>query len=142
MSRLRIEIPGEPVFCAMLPVRITDLNYGKHLANDKLIGMLHEARVQFFVHLGCKDDLDFFGVGLIQADVAVEYKSEAFYGQTIAVAIHIADKTPKSFTVYYRLSDHNDGRLIALARTSMVAFDYAERKVSRWPDRVPAVFQP
>jgi len=142
MSRLRIAIPGEPVFCALLPVRITDLNYGKHLANDKLVGMLHEARVQFFVHLGCIDDLNFFGVGLIQADVAVEYKSEAFYGQTMAVDIHIADQTPKSFAVYYRLTDSKDQRLIALARTSMVAFDYAQRKVVSFPEDVPAVFRP
>lgn len=142
MSRVKIAIPErEPDFVVQVPVRISDLNYGKHLANDRLVAVLHEARVQHFVHHGCKDDLDFFGIGLIQADLSVAFRSEAFFGETLEVSLFIEDHTPKSFAVYYELKECLTGRLVATARTGMVAFDYAARTVAPLPLAVPPPFR-
>jgi len=142
VSRVKIAIPErDPDFRVRIPIRITDLNYGKHLANDRLVALLHEARVRHFVDCGCKDDLDFFGIGLIQADLAVAFRSEAFFGETIEVALFIEDHTPKSFAVYYELKEAGSGRLVATARTGMVAFDYGLRAVASFPESVPAPFR-
>lgn len=142
MSRVKIAIPlRDPDFRVQIPVRISDLNYGRHLANDRLVALLHEARVQHFVHHGCKDDLDFFGIGLIQADLAVAFRSEAFFGEVLEVSLFIEEQTPKSFAVYYQVSETGSGRLVATARTGMVAFDYATRAVGTWPQSVPAPFR-
>jgi len=142
VSRVKIAIPErDPDFTVRIPVRISDLNYGKHLANDRLVAVLHEARVQHFVHHGCKDDLDFFGTGLIQADLAVAFRSEAFFNEMLEVSLFIEDHTPKSFAVYYQIKESDSGRLVATARTGMVAFDYGTRAVASFPENVPAPFR-
>ena len=142
MSRVKIAIPErDPDFRVRIPVRISDLNYGKHLANDRLVAVLHEARVQHFVHHGCKDDLDFFGIGLIQADLAVAFRSEAFFNEMLEVSLFIEDHTPKSFVVYYQINEADSGRLVATARTGMVAFNYGSRSVAADPETVPAPFR-
>jgi acyl-CoA thioesterase FadM len=69
-------------FSTELRVRITDVNYGGHMGNDSLLGLLHEARVQFLAHYGLSE-LDIGGLwGIIMADSVIVYKSEAFPGET------------------------------------------------------------
>jgi acyl-CoA thioesterase FadM len=141
MARVKLHISGVPVFSTTITVRVTDLNYGKHLANDKLAGFLHEARVRYFADLGCPDDLNFFGTGLIQADLALEFKSEAFLAEHLRFELFIDEQSPRSFAVYYRISEEGSERIVALARTGMVAFDYTQRKVVPFTAATPEVFR-
>ena len=48
MPRIKIDLP-EKFFDVEIniPVRITDINYGDHVGNDSLVGIIHEARMQF-----------------------------------------------------------------------------------------------
>ena len=41
-----------------------------------------EARVRFFKHFGWSE-LDVGGPGIVVADVAAQYRSEAFHGETL-----------------------------------------------------------
>ena len=47
MARIKIEIPGNPIYRVSVPVRITDINYGNHLGNDSMVSIIHEARMSF-----------------------------------------------------------------------------------------------
>lgn len=47
MPRVKVALPVSFPFTTQLPVRITDINYGAHLGNDALLGLLHEARIHF-----------------------------------------------------------------------------------------------
>ncbi|MBU6323842.1 MAG: hypothetical protein KJS92_00005, partial [Bacteroidetes bacterium] len=87
------------------------------------------------------DDLNFFGTGLIQADLALEFKSEAFLGEQLCFELFIHEQSPRSFAVYYRITEQQSGRLVALARTGMVAFDYSLRKVVPFSSETPEVFR-
>ena len=49
-----------------LPVRITDINYGQHLGNDRLFALLHEARIQFLSQWGFSE-IDAGGAGVDHA---------------------------------------------------------------------------
>ena len=69
-----------------IPIRITDLNYGGHVGNDTILSLLHGARVQFLAHHGFKE-LEAAGVGLIMSDVAIEFKNELFYGDTLIISV-------------------------------------------------------
>ena len=64
MPRLKIDIPDNFAFETQIPIRITDLNYGGHLGNDKYLTLIHEARVQFLEHYGFSE-MDVDGVGII-----------------------------------------------------------------------------
>ena len=59
-------------------------------ATTFLLGLLHEARVRFLAHFGLKE-LDIFGLGLIMADSVIVYKSEAFPGEVLKIAVAVVD---------------------------------------------------
>ena len=52
MARIKLDFSDKFLFSTIIPVRITDLNYGNHLANDKVLSIIHESRIQFFQHYG------------------------------------------------------------------------------------------
>ena len=137
MARVKIDLPAAFSFAVRLPVRITDLNYGAHLGNDALLGLLHEARVQFLAHLGEPEYNPATKRGFIMADVAVEYKGEGFHGDvlTIDMAAHEAHKY--GFDIMYRVQNQ-DGKLVALAKTGMLCFDYNTRKLRGLPEALAA----
>lgn len=117
-------------FTTALEVRIGDINYGQHLAHDRLIGLLHEARLRFLASLGASEQ-DFFTLGLIMKNLQVSYKNEAFYGERLDFHITIGRLAPVRFTLNYDVYCRE--RPIASASTEMVAFDYQRRKVQPLP---------
>lgn len=131
MARVKIELPEKRLAEIKLSVRITDINYGNHLGNDALVGILHEARVQWLSHHNFSE-LNIEGVGLIMADLAVVYKNESFYGDELTIGIYSGDITTVSFELYYSLNNQQN-KIIAQAKTGMVCFDYQLKKVASIP---------
>lgn len=140
MARIKLTITGKRLFTVSIPVRITDINYGNHLGNDALVSLLHEARVQWLHALGYTE-LAFAGCSLIQGDLAVEYLNESFYGDKLTVNIHAADITRVSFDLLYEIQTvRNDQPIpVARAKTGLLCFDYASRKVISMPEKVRAL---
>ena len=137
MSRVEVSFPEETHFSAELTVRIGDINYGNHLGHDRMITMIHEARILFFRSIGYSE-FDVEGTGTVVADLAVSYQGEAFYGDLLKFDIAIQDISRKSCQFYYRVirlrgDTERKGDLIALAKTSVVFFDYALRKSAAIP---------
>ncbi|HEY1021560.1 MAG TPA: thioesterase family protein [Flavisolibacter sp.] len=135
MARLKLSLPENFSFSTQIPVRITDINYGNHLGNDAVLGLLHEARMQFLKMAGYSE-LNLAGVGLIMADVAIEFKAEAFYGDVLTAYVAAADFSKIGFDLYYKLVKSEPETVVALAKTGMVCFDYEKRKVAPVPDEV------
>jgi len=135
MARIKIELPEQFHFSCEIPVRITDINYGGHVGNDTILSIIHEARMQFFKHFGYSE-MQFAGVGIILADVGIEFKSELFYGDTVIVYINAAEFGKVSFDVFYKLEKQlNDKRiLVALAKTGIVCYDYEKKKIVTVPE--------
>jgi acyl-CoA thioester hydrolase len=135
MPRVKLEIPDKKIFNVAIPIRITDINYGNHLGNDALVSILQEARV-LWLSAGNYSELDVAGASLIMADLAVEYKGEGFYGDTLNINIVIGEITKVSFEIYYEVTTTRNGAkiLIAKAKTGMVCFDYTSRKVVAIPE--------
>ena len=102
MARIKINIPEKIIATVIIPVRITDINYGNHVGNDALVGIIHEARVQWLSQLGYTE-LNIEGTGLIMSDLAVEYKNESFYGDQLKVTISIGELTAVSFELFYSI---------------------------------------
>lgn len=132
MPRIKLEMPDHFPFETVITVRITDLNYGNHLGNDALLGMIHEARVRFLKYLDYSET-DVAGVGVIMGDVAIVYKSQAFYGDQLIVSVAVDHLSRKSCDFYYRIS-RKDGKAVALAKTAIVFFDYQQNKPAALPE--------
>ena len=134
MARIKVELPEQFAFTTSIPVRITDLNYGKHVGNDTILSMIHEARVQYLKQLGY-GELDLAGVGVIMSDVGIEFKSELFYGDEVIASVAAADITKIAFDLYYKLEKRSGDStvLVAVAKTGMVCYDYSKKKVAAIP---------
>lgn len=132
--RIRITFEGQYPFCCSIPVRVTDLNYGGHVGNDRILTYAQEARMAFLQQWGYTE-LNTAGKGLIMADAGIQYKGEAFYGDMLRVEVGVAEIGKSSFELYYRISSIRNGAtaLIALVKTGMVCFDYATRSVCAMP---------
>ena len=141
MARIKISFP-EKFFDIqiVIPVRITDINYGDHLGNDSVVSIIHEARMQFLQQYGFTE-LDIEGTGLIMSDIFVEYKNESFYKDVIDVNIASGDISKASFELFYRLSvlRNNQQIIIANAKTTMVCYDYDEKKVVSIPEKLKQI---
>jgi acyl-CoA thioesterase FadM len=133
MPRIELEFPPEPVFSTELPIRIDDINYGGHLANDAVLSLAQEARLRFLVSHGFTSELDLAGAGLIMIDAAVVYRAEGLYGMVLRVDLAVVDVRTRGFDLLYRMADVGSGREIALVRTGFFTFDYAAHKVVSMP---------
>lgn len=128
--RTKIVFPENVLFQTKLAVRINDINYGMHLAHDKVISLLHEARAQCLRYLKFSE-VDIGGCGLIMSDLNVQYLSEAFYAEELCIKLACEEYRKKYLVFYYQIT--RDDELIALAKTGMMAFDYALRKTVSIP---------
>lgn len=141
MARIKLDLPAEFPFSTELRVRITDINYAGHMGNDVVLGLLHEARFQFMAHHGLQE-LKVEGLGLIITDSAIVYKSEAFAGETLTVAVAVGDLNKYGCDFFYRITEQSGGRDVAHAKTGIVFFDYQRRTVQPVPRSFLALFPP
>ena len=78
MERVKIALPETFSFSCKIKIRITDLNYGGHVGNERFLSIAHEARVQYLSVCGYTET-DVEGKSLIMNDAAIEFTSELLY---------------------------------------------------------------
>ena len=135
MPRIKLKPLEIYPFAIELDVRITDLNYGGHLGNDRLLSLVHEARSAFLAHHGLSE-LDCGGVSLIMGDAALVFLGEAYAGDVLRFEVAAGEASRSGFRLFYRITRPSDGSPIALAETGMVCFDYQARKICPLPETV------
>ena len=140
MTRLKLAPLASYPHHTILTVRTTDLNYGGHLGNDRLLALLHEARVAFLAARGWTE-LDCGGVSLIMGDAALVFKGEAFAGDELLIETGVTDTGRTGFRLAHRVSRPSDGAPVALAETGLAGFDYDARKVAPLPPAVLATLE-
>ena len=135
MARIKIDLPDSFTFSTSFDVRISDLNYGGHVGNDKVLTFLHEARMRFLVSLGYSE-LNVEGVGLIMADAALVFKNEIFYGDELLISIQAAEFSRMGFDLLYKIEKKRKELplIVAIAKTTMICFDYEMKKVTALPE--------
>ena len=133
MSRIKLDMPETYLFSTTIDVRITDLNYGNHLANDSLLSIIHEVRVRFLNHFGYSE-FDIEGIGIMMADVVIIYKSQSYYGDVLKIEVGVGDISKKSCDFYYRVTKDED-KVVALCKTAIVFFDYQSQKPANIPEQ-------
>ena len=137
MARIKIEISGKIIGTFIIPIRIADINYGNHVGNDAFVSIIHEARMQWLKQYDYTE-LKIEGIGLIMSDLAIEFKSESFYGDLVEVKLGAGELTRVGFELYYQLfaKRNNETILLANAKTGMVCYDYHAKKVTAIPENL------
>lgn len=142
MARIKIDLPQHFPFNTEIKIRITDLNYGGHVGNDVILGLMHEGRMQFLRYMNIANEVEAIGGnGLIQTDAAIVYKAETFYGETLLVEIAVDDFNKYGFDFIYKISKTSSGAEVARGKTGVVCFDYKARKIVALPDSFKQEFQ-
>lgn len=137
MARVEIDIPEQFPFSVEIPILISHVNRGDHLGNEHLIALLNEARLRFMDHQGVAE---FHSAGylFVVGDLAVIYKSEGKYGETLTIEVAVQGFHKYGCDIVYRVSESVTGRLVALAKTAHLVFDADAGKAVLIPDEVKA----
>lgn len=141
MGRIKIDLPSAFRFSTEMTVRIGDVNYGGHLGNDAVLGLVHEARLRFLKQYGFSE-ADAGGAALIMTDAAVVYKSQAFHGDLLRVEADVADPSTAGCDFVCRITKAATGAEVARAKTGLAFFDYPAGRVVRMPERFRAAMMP
>lgn len=132
MARIQIELPEKFAFATEIPLLLSHINYGHHLDNALLLTLVTEARARWFNSMGYTE-LDVEGVGIVVADAALQYKSEAFHREIMVVEMTAADFGKYGCDLLWKMSDQASGREVARGKTGIVFLDYATRKIAPVP---------
>ena len=133
MSRIQIELPESLPFSTEITLYLSHMNYGGHLDNALLLTVVSEARARFFKSLDYTE-LNVEGVGIIVSDAALQYRSEAFYGEVMVVSMGAGDFGSKGCDLLWCMREKNTNREVARGKTGIVFFDYTTRKIAQVPD--------
>jgi len=142
MARIKIDFPDNIIASIKLKVRIGDINYGNHVGNDAFVSLIHEARLQWLLQNNFSE-FNAGGTGLIMADLGIEYKKEAYYGEEILIEIGTGEIARVSFELYYQLSTERNQEkvLLAKAKTGMVCYNYDLKKTVSVPESLQVILQ-
>lgn len=108
---------------AEVPVRFADTDALGHVNNANYLSFLESSRLEYIKTVLGRVKAEEFGV--IIARVEIDYKSPAFHYETMRVGCRVSELGGSSIMMDYRIEDKATGRLVALAKSVMVAFDYA-----------------
>ena len=133
MSRAPEAKDFTPIFTCQLQVRVADLNYGNHVGNDRMLGLMHEARVQW-LHSHGLSEINVGGCGTIMAGAAVDYRSQAMLMQQLEIDVGVGEVSNSRFTLLYRISDASSGNMVASGATDMSCFNYERQRPVRIPE--------
>ncbi len=132
MARVKLALPDTFTFSTDLDVRVSDVNYGNHLGNDRMVTLLHEARLRFLTSHGFAE-LNIGGVGMMVTDLVVTFSAESFMGDVLTFHVGLMEFSKYGCDVIYRVENKSLGKKIAEAKTGIVFFDYDERRIARIP---------
>ncbi len=141
MARIEIASPEKYIYSTEIPIRIGDINRGRHLAHDAVLGIVEEARVRFMKSMGY-DDEKIDGIGMITVDAGVIYRKQGFYGQTLKVELAVTEMSRKGCDIVYRITDAATGEEMIRAKNGMLFFDYRAQRVAPVPDVFRKRFEP
>jgi len=129
MERLTIVLPEKFNFTTEFPVLINDINSGNHVGNDAFVRYINATYWRFS---------DAFGISksIIMTDLAILFKSEAFYGDVLKCEAAVSVQTKHSCHFYCRMSHSKTGKEIIRAKARITYFDYRQKKPVEVPEKL------
>ena len=103
-------------------VRFSDTDGLGHVNNAVYLSYLESARVDYLRELLGAVKIE--DLGVIIARIEIDYKSPAFHHETMLVGCRVEEVGGSSIRMDYRIEDKATRRLVALAKSVMVAYDY------------------
>ncbi len=150
--RSRAEVPedsrdlaGDFACQRQVEVRFADTDAMGHVNNATYLTYIEIARAAYYeTATGRPLPLGVHGAeeGMILADVRIAFRAPAFYGETLLVESRVTRLGRTSFTMEHRItapdSRYGRARLIAVAESVLVTYDYTAERPIAIPDALRA----
>jgi acyl-CoA thioester hydrolase len=147
-SRSRIELPADPrdvpgdfAHRHEVEVRLSDTDAMGHVNNARYLTYVEIARVAYYERVtGNLLPIGAHGAeeGMILAEIRMTYRNPAFYGETLVVESRVERIGRTSFAMVHRITAPESrvagARLIAVADSTLVSYDYREEQPIPVPD--------
>jgi acyl-CoA thioesterase FadM len=134
MARLQLIFPEEQFYYSTpMSVRVTDVNAANHLGNDSMISMISEARARFLFEFGVPET-ERDGTGIIVTDLATTYRAEAYARDQLLFEVGVMDFNKYGGDIIFRVTRPRDRKLVAMAKSGFVFFNYKSSQVVAMPD--------
>jgi acyl-CoA thioester hydrolase len=111
--------------------RFRDLDPMGHVNNAVYLTWMENARIEFLRALGTFDEVDATGMTMILARAEVDFRSPVTFDEQVEVGVRASRFGTKSFDLEYELRVGE--RLVAEAKTVLVAYDYATNSAKEIP---------
>jgi len=135
------DVPGDFAHAHEIDVRLADTDAMGHVNNASYLTYVEIARVAYYEQvIGQPLPLGYHGAeeGMILAEIRMTYRSQAFYGESLAVETRVERIGGTSFTMVHRItapaSRYGPARLVGVAESVLVSYDYREDKPIPVPD--------
>ena len=142
------DIPGDFAHRHTVEVRLSDTDAMGHVNNARYLTYVEIARVAYYEEVtGNPLPIGAHGAeeGMILAEIRMTYRSPAFYGETITVETRVERIGRTSFGMVHRMtapeSRYGSARLIAVAESVLVSYDYQQERPIPVPDDWRAAFE-
>jgi acyl-CoA thioester hydrolase len=154
-SRSRIEVPADPrdlpgdfAHRHDVEVRLSDTDAMGHVNNARYLTYVEIARVAYYEQVtGNLLPIGVHGAeeGMILAEIRMTYRTPAFYGETLTVESRAERIGRTSFGMVHRITAPESrvatARLIAVADSTLVAYDYQQECPIPVPDEWRAAME-
>lgn len=141
MARIQLTFPEDQYYYStQLNVRVTDINAANHLSNEAMISMISEARARFLYEFGVAET-ERDGTGIIVTDLVATYRAEAYARDQLLFEVGVMDFNKYGGDLTFRITRPRDKKLIAMAKSGFVFFNYKTHQVVVMPDDFRAKFE-
>lgn len=135
------DVAGDFAHVHHIATRLADTDAMGHVNNAFYLTYVEIARIAYYEQvIGRPLPLGSHGAeeGMILAEIRMVYRSQAFYGETLAVETRVERIGNTSFTMVHRItapaSRYGEARLVGVAESVLVSYDYREDKPIPVPD--------
>ena len=142
------DVPGDFAHRHDVEVRLSDTDAMGHVNNARYLTYVEIARVAYYEHVtGNALPIGVHGAeeGMILAEIRMTYRSTSFYGETLTVETRIERIGRTSFGMVHRItapeSRYGAARLVAVADSTLVSYDYTDEKPIPVPDEWRAAME-
>ena len=154
-ARSRIDVPADSRdiagdFAHQHPIetRLADTDAMGHVNNANYLTYVEIARIAYYEQVtGNALPIGVHGAeeGMILAEIRMTYRSPAFYGETLTIETRVERIGRTSFGMVHRMtapaSRYGPARLIAVADSTLVSYDYREECPIPVPDEWRAAME-
>jgi acyl-CoA thioester hydrolase len=119
-------------FTTHCQIRWSDMDAFGHVNNARYLTLFEEARTELVARVAGSQGLDGMMTGVVVSRHEIDYLRPIDYQpDPVRIEVWIIDVRNASFVVAYELFDHDDGAVVARARTRMVPYDLVASRPRR-----------